>query len=86
MKLRAVYTLSLSAPSVGSSTRPTLVATYDKVPYGVAVLQVLALSCDPTDAAVADLQVIILEKYLKIHLVALAPALGILFLSYPHSQ
>ena len=86
MKLRAVYTLFLSAPSVVSLARPTPVATCDRVPCGVALLQVLALSYDPTDATEANLQVTLLEKYLKIHLVALVPALGTLFSLHLRSQ
>ena len=65
-----MYPFLVRSPVV-SSVRPTPVATYDRVPCGVVLLQVLALSCDPTDAAVVNLQVILLEKYLKIHLVAL---------------
>ena len=75
VKLRVGCNLSLLDPLVVSSTRPTPVATYDTVPYGVAQLQVLALFDDQVDAMVANLQVALLEKRLKIHSIALAPAL-----------
>ena len=86
VKLRVECNLSLSDPSVVSSTRPTPVATYDTVPYGVAQLQALALFDDQVYVAVANLQVTPLGIYLKTHLIAPVPTLGTLFWSDLHSQ
>ena len=86
VKLRVECNLSLSDPSVVSSTRPTPVVTYDTVPYGVAQLQAPARFYDQVDTTVANLQVALLEKRLKIHSIALAPTLGTLSSFYLCSQ
>ena len=85
-KLRVESTLSPSDPSIGSSIRTTPMTTCNRVPCGVAQLQVLAQSCGPIDTTVANLQVTPLEIHLKIHLITLVPALGTLFWSDLHSQ
>ena len=86
VKLKVGCTLSLSNPSVVSSTRPAPMVTYNTVPYGMAQLQALALFDDQVDAKVANLQLVLLEKRLKIHSILLAPTLGTLSSFYLCSQ
>ena len=85
VKLKVGCTLSLLNPSVVSSTRPTLVATCNTVPCGVAQLRVLALCDDLIDAAVEVLQVNPSGIHLKIPLIMSVPTLDMVSSFCPHS-
>ena len=85
VKLKVGCTLFLSNPSVVFSTRPTPVATYDTVPYGVAQLRVLVLCDDLIDATVEVLQANLSEIHLQIQLVVPASTLDMVSSFCPHS-
>ena len=82
--LKAIYSLFLLDRGAASSIRPTPMATFDKVPYGVALLQVSILYDDLAHEMVANHLAGLLRKYLKTHPKEPIPALERYFSYYLH--
>ena len=70
---KAVCSLFLSDPVAASSVHPTTVATFCRVPCGVALLPVPTLYNDPDLSTVVTLQAVPLEIHLCSHPKLLAP-------------